>query len=172
MSPAKIEALKNFIRAQGGEVEESTNTWEIVRFRARGGVHSIYTNARGRITAHGFSGEVLAAFNKPIGIAMGNTKKQRPGMAGRRSRILERDGNVCFYCLQGMGPEDRTVEHLIDRSKGGPDHLDNLVLAHEQCNLGLNGKNLHEKLAVREKALREEWEKNEKARQLTKELTG
>jgi hypothetical protein len=63
----------------------------------------------------------------------------------RRSKLLKRDGNSCYWCSEPMdtGPSARrnpqspwscTIEHLRPRALGGCNHLPNLVLAHQKCN--------------------------------------
>lgn len=63
----------------------------------------------------------------------------------RRSKLLKRDGNLCYWCQDRMdtGPSARrnpqspwscTIEHLRPKAFGGCNHLPNLVLAHQRCN--------------------------------------
>ena len=63
----------------------------------------------------------------------------------RRSKLLKRDGNYCYWCAEAMdtGPSARrnpqspwscTIEHLRPKAHGGCNHLPNLVLAHQICN--------------------------------------
>jgi len=47
-----------------------------------------------------------------------------------RAQVLMRDQNTCYYC----GQYADTCEHLIERSKGGTDSMDNLVAACKKCN--------------------------------------
>lgn len=47
-----------------------------------------------------------------------------------RLEVLERDGYRCFSC----GREATTADHIIARSKGGPDALWNLRAACLPCN--------------------------------------
>ena len=47
-----------------------------------------------------------------------------------RNLALQRDNYVCVYC----GQQADTVDHIVARSKGGSDNLDNLVAACRQCN--------------------------------------
>jgi 5-methylcytosine-specific restriction endonuclease McrA len=47
-----------------------------------------------------------------------------------RSQVLKRDQDTCYYC----GQYADTVEHLIERSQGGTDSMDNLVAACKKCN--------------------------------------
>lgn len=51
----------------------------------------------------------------------------------RRRHIVQRDGADCFYCLQPLG-DDVTLEHLVEKVRGGGHHPDNLVLTHARCN--------------------------------------
>jgi HNH endonuclease len=48
--------------------------------------------------------------------------------------IWERDGGHCVWCSREAWPRDRTVEHLLPRSRGGTDAADNLLPACRSCN--------------------------------------
>jgi len=63
-----------------------------------------------------------------------------------RAKVLERNGYTCQMCGAGAGDADpyhtgRTVRltmgHIIDKSKGGDDTLDNLRAVCSNCNEGL-----------------------------------
>ncbi len=64
----------------------------------------------------------------------------------RRMEILVRDRLTCHYCQQPGtlhdGPDGQRwhLDHTLARSKGGPDHLDNLVLACATCNIAKSDK--------------------------------
>lgn len=47
-----------------------------------------------------------------------------------RSRVLQRDGGICFYC----GGVARQADHVLPRRKGGKDELTNLVACCVACN--------------------------------------
>jgi 5-methylcytosine-specific restriction endonuclease McrA len=53
-----------------------------------------------------------------------------------RAKVLLRDQNCCYYC----GQEATTVDHLLPRSKGGNDSMDNLVAACTKCNYSKGGR--------------------------------
>lgn len=58
------------------------------------------------------------------------------GWGGRRvsalkARVLATMGTVCHLCGR---PGADTVDHLVPRSAGGTDALDNLAPAHQRCN--------------------------------------
>jgi hypothetical protein len=59
------------------------------------------------------------------------TKKSGTQWARKRQRIYDRDGNACVFC----GTTERlTLDHIIPRSRGGTDRLDNLQTACKRCN--------------------------------------
>ena len=47
-----------------------------------------------------------------------------------RETVLNRDGYSCAWC----GEYATTLDHIIERDRGGTDHLDNLVAACTRCN--------------------------------------
>ncbi len=54
--------------------------------------------------------------------------------AAMRQRLFKKQGKCCFWCQSQMGPEDRTLDHVLPHSLGGPYVLANLVLTHQDCN--------------------------------------
>lgn len=48
--------------------------------------------------------------------------------------LAQRDGDGCVWCTEQVDLLEATVEHLVPRARGGPDHLDNLLLACRRCN--------------------------------------
>lgn len=52
----------------------------------------------------------------------------------RIQALIDRDGDSCVWCRAEVVPLEATVEHLVPRTRGGPDHLDNLLLACGRCN--------------------------------------
>lgn len=144
---------KNFhlwLRQNGAEVLAPTNPFEFARFRARGGVHVIYEGRRG-ISSQGFARECFDAWFAGERLSMGITTKPRDRLSHLKAALSERDGMECFYCGLIMTPEAMTIEHLVSRDKGGPDHADNLALAHEACNKEADNLPLVEKIKMREK---------------------
>lgn len=67
-------------------------------------------------------------------------------------RLIDRDGNECFFCGNQFTDEDpATLEHLVARRHGGPDHMSNYALAHEACNRKADTLSVVEKVAMRVK---------------------
>lgn len=51
-------------------------------------------------------------------------------------RLLLRDGNKCHYCRERFDEKENqpTIDHVVARSKGGENSIDNYVLACYPCN--------------------------------------
>lgn len=54
----------------------------------------------------------------------------------KRRAVLRRDGPGCHWCGAEYAP---TLDHVIPRSMGGSDKIENLVLACEDCNQARGG---------------------------------
>jgi hypothetical protein len=52
----------------------------------------------------------------------------------RVEEIWARDGGRCVWCSAAAWPRDRTVEHLLPRSRGGRNGAHNLLPACRACN--------------------------------------
>ena len=62
-----------------------------------------------------------------------------PHMNETRQAVWDMTGGYCAYCncqleREGRGPKAFVIEHVVPRSKGGPDNLENYVPACESCN--------------------------------------
>ncbi|MCP8320958.1 MAG: HNH endonuclease, partial [archaeon] len=83
---------------------------------------------------------------KDYGFIMSLFKKLQTGKIGWSGSIreyvrdLERD-KVCIYCGK---KENLSVDHLIPRSRGGPDIGDNAILACKSCNASKGDKGIFE----------------------------
>lgn len=53
----------------------------------------------------------------------------------RRSAVYIRDGGICHICGGHVGIANFHLDHLVPRSKGGSNDLDNLGLSHPGCNI-------------------------------------
>jgi 5-methylcytosine-specific restriction endonuclease McrA len=52
-----------------------------------------------------------------------------------RRNIMFRDAHQCQYCAKRPPLRDLNIDHVMPRSRGGPDTWENLVTACRQCNL-------------------------------------
>lgn len=150
-----VEKFKRYIEQHGGEIQPVTSEYELVRFRGSqigviyksGKCSGVYaTQARKDYKAgRDWSGRPTKA-----------SKARRNG--SKKTQLLLRDGDECFYCLQEMRLDEMSVEHLIPTSAKGPHILQNMVLAHQKCNSDMGSKTLIEKLKIRESNLKKSYE--------------
>lgn len=52
-----------------------------------------------------------------------------------RQAVFQRDGFKCKYCGLGVNEHNAQIDHIVPRSKGGSDSLDNLATACRKCNV-------------------------------------
>lgn len=56
--------------------------------------------------------------------------------------ILKKQQGRCFYCGQDLGVEDASLDHLMPRSAGGSDRVENLVVCCRPVNYFLGSVSL------------------------------
>lgn len=59
--------------------------------------------------------------------------RRKPRVNPRRRRLWEQDPR-CFYCKCELTLCESTIDHVVPKSKGGSNHVDNLVLCCKICN--------------------------------------
>lgn len=65
--------------------------------------------------------------------------------------LLRRDGIECFYCgLLETHDDGFSIEHLLSKSHGGTNAIENLVLAHRTCNTTAGNRSVAEKVRLRD----------------------
>ena len=72
-----------------------------------------------------------------------------------RAAVLHRDGNKCCYCGKSGKRNKLELDHVVPRSKGGPNRYDNLVAACHACNQKRGNQPLEVWLKRRPKKLAE-----------------
>ena len=70
-----------------------------------------------------------------------------------------RQGGHCFLCYKHREPDLLCVDHIVAKSKGGSDFLDNLQLVCPKCNSSKGSKTNEEALAEQWKKDGTQWEK-------------
>lgn len=58
----------------------------------------------------------------------------------KRFAVLERDNFTCVYCGSFPPAVTLEVDHLVPRSRGGSDHISNLVASCYECNHGKSAR--------------------------------
>lgn len=159
--PDQIERFKAFVVERGGELLVETNEWELVRFRGGGVTSVMYTNKSRR---YKFTGLAQNAWDAFIGLSPNyrvdlRTPEQSKRQAHRDVRVrtlIERDGDVCFYCGDDfiVTGKQRTREHLVARTHDGPDHISNSFLSCPGCNTKAGHLSAPEKIRMRDRMRR------------------
>lgn len=145
--------LQEYITKQGGHLLETTNSYEVARFKGNGETCVIYQGKRGYSFSNPLAEEVFIGYcNKRSDLFL-NKEKRKQVPANLKRELFKRDGNKCFYTGVSMTEETASIEHLIPVCKGGKNNLDNLVLCLPEENLKMGNKPLIEKLKYRENNL-------------------
>jgi 5-methylcytosine-specific restriction endonuclease McrA len=67
-----------------------------------------------------------------VAVRYARVPKRRPTLTARN--IRERDGNRCQYTGRLLRPEEGSLDHVVPRSRGGPDTWENLVWSAKEVN--------------------------------------
>ena len=67
-----------------------------------------------------------------VAVNYAKVPKKRPKLCARS--IRERDGNRCQYTGRLLHPTEGSLDHVVPRSRGGPDAWENLVWAAKEVN--------------------------------------
>ena len=77
-----------------------------------------------------------------VAVNYAKVPKKRPKLCART--IRERDGNRCQYTGTLLRPEEGSLDHVVPRSRGGPDSWENLVWAAKNVNQRKGNRLPHE----------------------------
>lgn len=145
-----VARFKQWLTENGAEVLSPTNPYEIARWRSDKGVSIIYRKESGSLTFVNRAREAWDAFGMGRAFRFARaTPRKRQGNPVLRT-LLERDGPGCFYCRAEFTEERLpTVEHLVSRTHGGPDHISNKFLACRPCNERAGHLSAPEKIRMR-----------------------
>ena len=142
-----------FLIESGATILDTTNEYEVVRFRTINGVSVVYTGRRG-IKFTGESEEAHKQFKKhDIWQIKRRNQKEREALI---RLISARDGMDCFYCgdLTIKG-KNSSIEHLLSISHGGNNNPANLTICCRNCNEAVGNVTVFEKVLYRESVHKE-----------------
>jgi 5-methylcytosine-specific restriction endonuclease McrA len=77
-----------------------------------------------------------------VALNFARVPKKRPKLCAKT--IRERDGNRCQYTGKVLRPEEGSLDHILPRSRGGPDSWENLVWAAKEVNARKGNRLPHE----------------------------
>lgn len=161
--PTTVDALrrhapefKAWLIENGSSVMVPSNPYEVIRFKTAIGVGVVYRKESGQISSWcGGSDDAFMAFaEKKPWRAVTATKRTSGKRKNRYQTLVERDGDGCMYCAKPLTIDDATIEHIVAATHGGPNHLANLALACQPCNVEASHLSAREKfeLAMRKRS--------------------
>ena len=152
-----VEKFEDWLVSNGAILLPRTNEWEVVRVRTNAGVLVAYRNKFGNQTWPKELSRLKRAFLAKQTIAsISPNHKRRTKQRFQIAAISKRDGQACWFCGKPLpNVDDITIEHLVAKAFGGPDHISNLVLACDDCNQAVGTLSVSEKVAIRERLQRQ-----------------
>lgn len=138
--------IDNYLVAIGANIiENSNNPYEVARFIANGETCVIYEGKKGCSGNNPLANKIIKNYyeKKLINI---QDEKREPLKKKFYKKLMERDGNLCFYTGKELNDDNSSIEHLIPLSKGGKNNLDNLVLCLKEENAKMANLPLVEKI--------------------------
>ena len=156
----EIDLFKLWIVERGAELLVPTNEWEIVRYRGGATTSVIYVNKTGKRTFTGRAQSAWDAFKASSSTYRADLREAGQAKSAYRTSvtvrtIIERDGDVCFYCGEPFSEtRPRTKEHLVARTHKGPDHISNVFLSCSPCNSEAGHLSAPEKIRIRDRKRR------------------
>lgn len=86
---------------------------------------------------------------------MSYVRRKRPIKEKQRfwlvRQLVNKYGGDCYLCHENFqSKKDITLDHLIAKSKGGDDNIENLRLAHQHCNAAKKNMSLEEYAIMQE----------------------
>lgn len=150
----KMEAFKAWLTDCGAVIQPPTNPWELLRAQTCDGVQVVYRNAKEVQTWPEPLIAAREAFERGNRMALSPDLKARKQLRHLIDDLAARDGLWCWFCEVGFLSSDSleiTIEHLVPKSHGGPNHPSNLVLACKPCNSEAGHLSVAEKVAIRDR---------------------
>ena len=150
MNEPELEKFENWLINNGAEIVPPTNQYEVLRFRCAHGTGVIYTGKRGYSVNGPIAEDAWRAYKSGKKWRAKNKPTMRKKPKGRKADLIRRDGLNCFFCGLEFSPHLLTIEHVVSLNVGGPDRVENMVLACEPCNFEAGTKNVMQKVKLRE----------------------
>lgn len=149
-----MEGFRAWLVERGAILDAPTNPYELLRCRTCHGVHVVYRNAKGKETWPLDMEDIRAKFLAGVHVPLSPDLKGRVRLRHQIEALFARDGQFCWFCEIGFLSADSaeiTIEHLVPKAHGGPNHQSNLVLACQPCNREAGHLSVAEKVALRDR---------------------
>jgi len=156
--PILVSELGDFARWLvdcGAELHPPLTPNECLRYwlRAHGSSFVVLTK-NGTFGFGGYANRHFKAFRAGASVVYVANSRDYETRTKQYLRLLDRDGEGCFYCGLPLGA-DNTIEHILSRSHGGPNHDENCALAHKDCNRAVDNLPVVAKMKMRDLFLME-----------------
>lgn len=150
-----VGKFKKFLVNCGGQILHETNEYEVIRCMTDKGVQILYRKQSGLLTWPDELVSAYMAYKSGGKIRWRATRKKKVNR--KRGPVVvqtlaKRDGCECWFCgIEFEDLSEATIEHLLNVSNGGNNHISNLVLAHEKCNQQARNMCIADKVRMRER---------------------
>lgn len=121
-----------WLTKRGAIVLPPTNQWELIRYKTVDTVSIVYTNKNKALTFTGDSDVAYKAWRTNRHWTA--IKRKRQPLRSKKAVLATRDGKRCFACLDKLGYDKLTIEHILSFCHGGTDNDNNLCLLCVPCN--------------------------------------
>ena len=151
-----VGKFKKFLMNCGAQILHETTEYEVIRLRWDKGVEILYRKQSGELTWTNEMVKAYMAYRSGGRVKWKATRKKKVNR--KRGGVLlqtlfNRDGSSCWFCAKPLEIEEATVEHLLNISNGGNNHINNLAVACSPCNQKARNMGITHKAALRDKIL-------------------
>lgn len=160
-NPKVLARTGRALQARGAEILGPTSQWEALRFRTQFGLGIVHRNKRGGLNPNLEARNAFMMLNSGTAGSFAPNRSAGKRVSGERRRgeieaVMLRDGTRCFYCgielrYDATGSSEITMEHLVSKTHGGPEHIANKFAAHKGCNMEAGHLSAPEKIALRDR---------------------
>lgn len=151
-----IPAFRKWLMRRNAIISELASGDEVLRFSTTKGFGVIHQTKRGRYITNEVADKAFKCFRSRGSWSGGHnieaiaTQRVNRTVQDKRKlleKLVKRDGErACAYCGKPLGWDNATIEHVIPVSRGGPDRIDNMVIACRVCNAYMGDAPLIDKL--------------------------
>lgn len=151
-----VGKFKKFLVNCGGQLLHETNEYEVIRLQCDKGVEILYRKQSGLLT---WPKELVKAY---MAYRSGGTVQWRAARKKKVNRkrgtvlvdtLFQRDGAICWFCQRPLTQRTATIEHILNVSNGGNNHINNLAVLCNPCNQKARNMGITAKVALRDKIL-------------------
>lgn len=151
LNTQKATEFHAWLESRGAHMLLPTSDKEWARFRTGNTTCVVFNNGKkNQVTFNcaAAAGALSAFFQGLPWRASRVTPRVRHGKELQQA-IRERDNGLCFFCRLPCEPgDDHSIEHLVPKCHGGPNHIDNMFLAHKTCNKQAGNLSAPEKVSL------------------------